>query len=74
MEYMGAGNLYDYVHNPVNHVDWAFCIRVITGIANAINFLHRDYRMIHRDLKSPNILVNLFHSSLFHLIFYYIFF
>lgn len=57
MEYMGFGNLYDYVHNQANPLDWGMRLRIATGVASAIHFLHQDYRMIHRDLKSPNILL-----------------
>eukprot|EP01102_Stenamoeba_stenopodia_P014052 TRINITY_DN4636_c0_g2_i1.p1 TRINITY_DN4636_c0_g2~~TRINITY_DN4636_c0_g2_i1.p1 ORF type:complete len:1322 (+),score=264.84 TRINITY_DN4636_c0_g2_i1:1203-5168(+) len=57
MEYMGFGNLYDFVHNLENPIDWPTRLRIASGIASAINFLHLDYRMIHRDLKSPNILL-----------------
>ncbi len=57
-EYVPLGDLYHYIHNPANHMSWAFKLRIATDIALGMDFLHNAIPpIIHNDLKSPNILI-----------------
>lgn len=52
------GSLYDYLHDPKRVVDWKFRIYIASDIARAMQFLHQTVPpIVHRDLKSPNILL-----------------
>eukprot|EP01103_Thecamoeba_quadrilineata_P007901 TRINITY_DN17723_c0_g1_i1.p1 TRINITY_DN17723_c0_g1~~TRINITY_DN17723_c0_g1_i1.p1 ORF type:complete len:1221 (-),score=174.69 TRINITY_DN17723_c0_g1_i1:174-3554(-) len=57
-EYLPHGNLYDFLHNPKNELDWHLRLRISHDIAKGCAFLHNcSPPVIHRDLKSPNILL-----------------
>jgi len=53
---MEGGNLHTFLHDPINQVDWGIRIKIASDIANGMAYLHRG-GLIHRDLKSPNILL-----------------
>ncbi|VDO04269.1 unnamed protein product [Rodentolepis nana] len=55
MEYCPNGNFFDVIHSSIsvgieNIIDWT------QQIAQGMNYLH-SHKVIHRDLKSPNILI-----------------
>ena len=65
MEFMPYGDLYTYLHDMENVIDWKMRIKMALNIAEAIRFLHSfQPKIIHRDLKSPNCLVRLLCISL----------
>lgn len=58
LEFMNQGSLYDYLHNPQKPVDWNFRVNIGYEVAKAMEFLHGlKPPVVHRDLKSPNILL-----------------
>ncbi|KAI5062758.1 hypothetical protein GOP47_0023297 [Adiantum capillus-veneris] len=67
-EYMPTGSLYELLHgqtdaNAAQDVlpDWPTRHRIALGVAQALVFLHRGcgYKILHRDLKSTNILLDM---------------
>ncbi|MCO5608832.1 hypothetical protein L7F22_063049 [Adiantum nelumboides] len=65
-EFMPTGSLYDLLHGQADVQvqdalpDWPARHHIALGIAQALAFLHRGcgYRILHRDLKSTNILLD----------------
>ncbi|KAM3182954.1 hypothetical protein ACTXT7_011307 [Hymenolepis weldensis] len=55
MEYCPNGNLFDIIHNNTS-VSIESIISWTQQIAQGMNYLH-SHKVIHRDLKSPNILI-----------------
>lgn len=57
MELVPHGTLYDFLRRP-DPIPWNMRIRIAYDIASAMHFLHSaDPPLIHKDLKSPNILM-----------------
>lgn len=57
MELVPHGTLYDFLRKK-DPIPWPMRIRIAYDIASAMNFLHSaDPPLIHKDLKSPNILM-----------------
>lgn len=60
LEFCGLGCLYDYIHNEKKVMNWPVVVKIADDIAKGMNFMHTyDPPLIHRDLKSPNILVRI---------------
>ncbi|KAK9291753.1 hypothetical protein L1049_019703 [Liquidambar formosana] len=61
-DYMENGSLWDLLHGPSKKVklDWETRLKIAVGAAQGLAYLHHDCnpRIIHRDVKSSNILVD----------------
>ncbi|GAM26026.1 hypothetical protein SAMD00019534_092010, partial [Acytostelium subglobosum LB1] len=59
MEYMSRGSLYRMLHDRSVIIDWMRMKSIALDIAKGMNYLHCcDPIIIHRDLKSHNLLVD----------------
>ncbi|ESQ31704.1 hypothetical protein EUTSA_v100036151mg, partial [Eutrema salsugineum] len=61
-DYMENGSLWDLLHGPLKKVklDWETRLKIAVGAAQGLAYLHHDCtpRIIHRDIKSSNILLD----------------
>ncbi|XP_074294489.1 putative wall-associated receptor kinase-like 16 [Silene latifolia] len=61
-EYISHGTLYEHIHtiDGTSWLNWPNCIRVASEAADAFAYLHHDASIpiIHRDIKSGNILLD----------------
>ncbi|GJZ84722.1 protein kinase, ATP binding site-containing protein [Tanacetum coccineum] len=63
-EYAINGSLEDHLENPskIGCLTWAQRLKICLGAAKGLDYLHtglgEDYRVIHRDVKSGNILLD----------------
>ena len=56
MEYMPKGSLYGLIHSQEQY-GWPVSLQIAIDIGNGLAFLHQE-KIIHRDLKSLNILLD----------------
>lgn len=57
-EFVSRGNLFDVLHESGEKLDWTQKLTMLIGIASGMNYLHRQNPpIIHRDLKSFNVLI-----------------
>eukprot|EP01128_Nolandella_sp_AFSM9_P002264 TRINITY_DN1263_c2_g1_i1.p1 TRINITY_DN1263_c2_g1~~TRINITY_DN1263_c2_g1_i1.p1 ORF type:complete len:939 (+),score=131.60 TRINITY_DN1263_c2_g1_i1:301-3117(+) len=58
MEFCALGNLYDFVNNKESRRDWPFNLKIAFDVAHGMHAMHTSSPpVLHRDLKSPNILL-----------------
>lgn len=59
-EYVPNNTLYFHLHGSEAVLDWSTRVKVASGAARGIAYLHEDChpRIIHRDIKSSNILLD----------------
>lgn len=58
LEYIAMGSLDAVLKGMSGPLDWGLIVRMALDVARGIEYLHSfDPKVLHRDLKSPNILV-----------------
>jgi predicted Ser/Thr protein kinase len=63
MEYMPLGSLYVFLNDDSKQLDWQQRQQIMEDIARGLAYLH-DKKIIHRDLKSSNVLLKVENNQL----------
>jgi len=60
MEYLAKGDLYRILHDIATPIDYSLILKILNDIAEGVLYLHmaKPRPILHRDLKSSNILVD----------------
>jgi len=53
---MPGGNLYDFLHKHNNFLDLITILKIAISISKGMDYLHQN-DIIHRDLKTANLLI-----------------
>ncbi|KAL7713744.1 Protein kinase [Entamoeba marina] len=60
MENFNGGSLFHFLHETSTQISWKQSLEIAKQVAEGINILHTSTpSIIHRDLKSPNVLIRL---------------
>ena len=62
-EYMAGGSLDKLLWSRQNQLTWLERMRLLLDICEGVAFLHLIHKSLHRDLKSPNVLLTLASES-----------
>lgn len=69
VEFMSGGNLYDYLHKQKIVLELPKLLNIALDVCRGMDYLHQN-SIIHRDLKTANLLMDKEHvcftTSLFH--------
>eukprot|EP01124_Arcella_intermedia_P014856 TRINITY_DN21410_c0_g1_i1.p1 TRINITY_DN21410_c0_g1~~TRINITY_DN21410_c0_g1_i1.p1 ORF type:complete len:2184 (-),score=470.63 TRINITY_DN21410_c0_g1_i1:39-6566(-) len=58
MEWCGFGNLYDYLHDHQISISLHYRLKLMSDVTKALNYFQAQRpKIVHLDLKSPNILL-----------------
>eukprot|EP01117_Protostelium_nocturnum_P015986 TRINITY_DN6244_c0_g1_i1.p1 TRINITY_DN6244_c0_g1~~TRINITY_DN6244_c0_g1_i1.p1 ORF type:complete len:1910 (-),score=646.75 TRINITY_DN6244_c0_g1_i1:731-6460(-) len=58
MDYAAHGTLHDFLHQSLDPLNWNVILKIAMDVAAGMDYLHScSPPIIHRDLKSPNILL-----------------
>jgi serine/threonine protein kinase len=56
-EFMSGGSIYDYLHKENGFLKMPALLRAAIDVSKGMNYLHQN-NVIHRDLKTANILMD----------------
>eukprot|EP01119_Soliformovum_irregulare_P005550 TRINITY_DN1729_c1_g1_i4.p1 TRINITY_DN1729_c1_g1~~TRINITY_DN1729_c1_g1_i4.p1 ORF type:complete len:1884 (+),score=634.81 TRINITY_DN1729_c1_g1_i4:134-5785(+) len=58
-EFLAGGNLYKFIHDDTKQLPWPLIVKIANDVASGMAYLHAATPpCVHRDLKSPNVLLN----------------